>query len=147
MSPAIRRYAALLILPPIVSAFAAACGSHPPRPEGDLASASASESGAVAAPSHLLSAPGQDPDRLPTDDQLPADDAPSADGPLAAPGGEAPAAGRCDPNYDPCVPVDSDVDCAGGSGNGPSYVAGPVRVVGSDPYGLDRDGDRLGCDN
>ena len=54
---------------------------------------------------------------------------------------------RCDPNYDPCVPVDSDVDCAGGRGDGPSYVAGPVRVIGSDPYGLDRDHDGVGCDN
>jgi hypothetical protein len=55
--------------------------------------------------------------------------------------------GGCDPNYTgPCVPVDSDVDCAGGSGNGPSYVSGPVFVVGSDVYDLDRDGDGVGCD-
>lgn len=53
----------------------------------------------------------------------------------------------CDPNYEgACVPIDSDVDCAGGSGNGPSYVQGPVRVVGSDIYDLDRDGDGIGCD-
>jgi hypothetical protein len=39
------------------------------------------------------------------------------------------------------VPVDTDVDCERGSGNGPSYVAGPVRVVGDDIYHLDRDGD------
>ena len=33
----------------------------------------------------------------------------------------------CDPNYTgACVPIASDVDCAGGSGNGPAYVAGPV---------------------
>ena len=55
--------------------------------------------------------------------------------------------GRCDPNYSgACVPIASDVDCAGGSGNGPAYVRGPVRVVGSDIYGLDRDGDGIGCD-
>jgi hypothetical protein len=54
---------------------------------------------------------------------------------------------ECDPNYaGACVPIDSDVDCAGGSGNGPSYVQGPVRVVGSDIYDLDRDGDGIGCD-
>jgi len=53
---------------------------------------------------------------------------------------------QCDPNYEPCVPIDSDVDCAGGRGNGPSYVRGPVRVVGSDIYELDRDGDGIGCD-
>jgi hypothetical protein len=44
------------------------------------------------------------------------------------------------------VPIASDVDCAGGSGNGPAYVSGPVRVVGSDIYGLDRDGDGVGCE-
>jgi hypothetical protein len=56
------------------------------------------------------------------------------------------ASDACDPNYDPCVPVDSDVDCASGSGNGPSYVEGPVRVIGSDIYGLDRDRDGVGCE-
>ena len=54
--------------------------------------------------------------------------------------------GDCDPNYDPCVPVASDVDCASGSGNGPAYVEGPVRVIGDDIYGLDRDRDGLGCE-
>ncbi|TDC04899.1 hypothetical protein E1284_36210 [Actinomadura bangladeshensis] len=53
----------------------------------------------------------------------------------------------CDPNYSgACVPIASDVDCAGGSGNGPGYVSGPVRVVGSDIYDLDRDGDGIACD-
>jgi resuscitation-promoting factor RpfB len=53
----------------------------------------------------------------------------------------------CDPNYGGgCVPVASDVDCAGGSGNGPAYVQGPVTVIGSDIYDLDRDGDGIGCD-
>ncbi|NKZ07229.1 G5 domain-containing protein [Actinomadura latina] len=53
----------------------------------------------------------------------------------------------CDPNYSgACVPIASDVDCAGGSGNGPGYVQGPVRVIGDDIYDLDRDGDGVGCD-
>ncbi|GHC45565.1 hypothetical protein GCM10007315_03780 [Gemmobacter tilapiae] len=52
----------------------------------------------------------------------------------------------CDPNYSPCVPVARDVDCAGGSGNGPAYVEGPVSVIGSDIYDLDRDGDGIGCE-
>ena len=57
------------------------------------------------------------------------------------------ASGGCDSNYEgACVPIDSDVDCAGGSGNGPSYVSGPVYVVGSDVYDLDRDGDGVACD-
>ena len=52
----------------------------------------------------------------------------------------------CDPNDSGCVPIASDVDCAGGSGNGPAYVRGPVQVIGSDIYGLDRDGDGIACD-
>jgi resuscitation-promoting factor RpfB len=55
---------------------------------------------------------------------------------------------RCDPNYSgACVPIASDVDCAGGSGNGPAYVDGPVKVIGEDIYDLDRDGDGIGCDS
>jgi hypothetical protein len=58
-----------------------------------------------------------------------------------------PTAGQCDPNYSgACVPIASDVDCAGGSGNGPAYVKGPVQVIGKDIYGLDADGDGVGCE-
>jgi len=55
---------------------------------------------------------------------------------------------ECDPNYEgDCVPIASDVDCAGGSGNGPAYVRGPVYVVGSDIYDLDgNDNDGIGCE-
>lgn len=53
----------------------------------------------------------------------------------------------CDPNYSgACVPIASDVDCAGGSGNGPEYVSGPVYIVGDDIYELDRDGDGVACE-
>ncbi|MGQ0566141.1 MAG: hypothetical protein ACT4OK_13880 [Gemmobacter sp.] len=53
----------------------------------------------------------------------------------------------CDPNYEgACVPVASDVDCASGSGNGPAYVDGPVYVVGTDIYDLDRNNDGVGCE-
>ena len=54
----------------------------------------------------------------------------------------------CHPSYlDECVPVGvEDVDCRGGSGNGPYYV-GRVRVVGPDVYDLDRDGDGIGCES
>ncbi len=55
--------------------------------------------------------------------------------------------GGCAPGYSPCVPVASDVDCAGGGGDGPAYVDGPIRVTGSDPYELDRDGDGIACDS
>ncbi len=53
---------------------------------------------------------------------------------------------QCDPNYSGCVPVASDVDCKGGSGNGPAYVAGPIRVTGTDIYGLDNDKDGIACE-
>jgi hypothetical protein len=55
--------------------------------------------------------------------------------------------GDCHPSYSgQCVPQASDVDCAGGSGNGPAYVTGPVQVIGSDVYELDRDGDGVACE-
>ncbi|MEU5783593.1 G5 domain-containing protein [Micromonospora lupini] len=53
---------------------------------------------------------------------------------------------NCDPNYSPCVPIASDVDCLPGSGNGPAYVRGTVKVIGDDIYDLDRDNDGYGCD-
>ncbi|WP_454855278.1 G5 domain-containing protein [Promicromonospora soli] len=53
---------------------------------------------------------------------------------------------NCDPNYSDCVPIASDVDCEGGSGNGPAYVSGPVRVTGTDIYDLDADGNGVGCE-
>jgi hypothetical protein len=49
--------------------------------------------------------------------------------------------------YSPCLPPGPDVDCAGGSGDGPRYVNGPVYVNGRDPYGLDSDGDGVGCED
>lgn len=53
---------------------------------------------------------------------------------------------QCDLNYSGCVPIASDVDCAGGTGNGPAYVKGPVKVIGKDIYGLDKDRDGIGCE-
>ena len=53
----------------------------------------------------------------------------------------------CEPNYSgACVPIASDVDCAGGSGNGPAYVDGPVYVIATDIYDLDSDNDGVGCE-
>ena len=57
-----------------------------------------------------------------------------------------PAGGSCHPSYSPCVPIASDVDCLGGSGDGPEYVAGPVDVIGPDEYRLDADHDGIGCE-
>jgi hypothetical protein len=62
-------------------------------------------------------------------------------------GSDVSPAERCDPNYTPCVPLDTDVDCEDGEGDGPSYVPGPVRVVGNDPYRLDGDRDGVGCES
>jgi hypothetical protein len=59
-------------------------------------------------------------------------------------------AARCTPGYSPCIPLKrSDVDCRGGSGNGPRYTkAGVVYKVkrGKDRYGLDADKDGKGCE-
>lgn len=51
----------------------------------------------------------------------------------------------CHPNYAGCLPIGVDVDCVGGHGNGPAFT-GRVQVIGSDVYGLDRDGDGIGCE-
>lgn len=40
----------------------------------------------------------------------------------------------------------TDYDCAGGRGDGPYYVYGPKYVGSYDPYGLDADGDGMGCE-
>ena len=55
---------------------------------------------------------------------------------------------NCTPGYSPCIPPGSDVDCRGGSGNGPRYTKRGVvyTVRGSDPYGLDADNDGKGCE-
>ena len=60
---------------------------------------------------------------------------------------KAEAESNCDPNYSgACLnPASYDYDCAGGSGNGPDYT-GTVTVVGEDHYGLDADGDGVGCE-
>jgi hypothetical protein len=61
--------------------------------------------------------------------------------------GSSSGSSGCDPNYaGACVPIASDVDCAGGKGNGPAYVQGPVRVIGQDIYRLDADHDGIGCE-
>jgi hypothetical protein len=54
---------------------------------------------------------------------------------------------NCDPSYPTKCLHDGigDYDCAGGSGNGPNYVDGPIKVLAPDPFGLDSDGDGVGC--
>jgi hypothetical protein len=63
--------------------------------------------------------------------------------------------GSCHPSYVGGVDVATggciranvgDYDCAGGSGNGPNYARGPVRVVGPDVFALDGDRDGTACE-
>lgn len=56
------------------------------------------------------------------------------------------ASNICDPNYSGCVPIATDVDCAGGGGNGPEYVRGPIQVIGQDIYHMDGDHDGIACE-
>jgi hypothetical protein len=60
---------------------------------------------------------------------------------------EAAEESACDPSYvGECLQDGiGDYDCAEGSGDGPNYVYSPVEVVGADPFGLDEDGDGVGC--
>ncbi len=69
--------------------------------------------------------------------------------PKAPPPPSPPTENNCDPNYKgACLdPNAYDYDCAGGEGDGPNYVSGPVYVVGDDPFDLDRDGDRVACES
>lgn len=75
--------------------------------------------------------------------------APTTRATVARPAAAAPS-GNCHPSYSgACVPTGfSDVDCAGGSGNGPGYVSGKdFRVVGPDVYGLDANRDGIACES
>ncbi|WP_412540518.1 hypothetical protein R8Z50_32685 [Longispora sp. K20-0274] len=109
----------------------------------------------------VWSAPALASDIVPAPDSVTT--APATNGASAAPGGSQtqpgvtqpnalPGAGaqlgpQCDPNYGGvCVPIATDVDCAGGPGNGPAFVRGPVSVIGTDIYGLDADHDGIGCE-
>lgn len=56
----------------------------------------------------------------------------------------------CHPSYQgACLPPDApDVDCAGGSGNGPAYATETdFVVVGPDVYDLDGDGHGYACES
>jgi len=84
----------------------------------------------------------------PTTTHPPATAAPATHPPATKPPPTEPPASNCDPAYpDACLHDGiGDYDCAGGSGNGPNYVAGPIRVRPPDPFGLDSDHDGIGCE-
>jgi hypothetical protein len=69
---------------------------------------------------------------------------------VAKPKPTPPPPQNCTPGYSPCLVYHggADYDCYGGSGNGPYYTEPGVSytVSGSDPYGLDADGDGVGCE-
>lgn len=54
----------------------------------------------------------------------------------------------CDPSYEgACLdPEAYDYDCAGGEGDGPEYVEGPIAIVGEDHFDLDGNGDGIACE-
>ena len=60
--------------------------------------------------------------------------------PAPAPTTTPAPSGNCDPNYTPCIPpYPPDLDCPD--------IGHSVTVIGSDPHGLDRDGDGHGCES
>jgi hypothetical protein len=68
-------------------------------------------------------------------------------GPAQVSAARADAPRSCVPGYSVCLnPKVSDYDCAGGLGDGPRCVYGPIRVTGSDPFFLDFDGNGIGCE-
>lgn len=90
-----------LTLSAVLSAFTlAGCGSHPSRDESVPADTDLPRVRTLAGTSRLLPATPEGGSGLPT-----ANDPPPVAGDDLAP------AERCDSNYDPCVPIDSDVDC------------------------------------
>jgi hypothetical protein len=85
------------------------------------------------------------PTALPTAVPVIVHAAPPTPAPTVAP---PPAAPTCSSSYvGVCLtPGIGDYDCAGGSGNGPNYIKGPFQVVPPDEFGLDADGDGIGCE-
>jgi hypothetical protein len=130
--------------------FGTIAGVSSPSKNNTAAQAKNDTSTKAQSESNLVSPePEPQPDPVPVPVPPPLSPAPVAKPAPAltpAPQPQPQASNNCDPNYSGCVPIASDVDCTGGSGNGPAYVAGPVHVIGSDIYGLDRDGDGIGCE-
>jgi hypothetical protein len=89
-----------------------------------------------------------EPTTAPAATAAPATPPPTTRPPTTRPRATRPPA-NCDPAYpDNCLHDGiGDYDCAGGSGKGPNYVDGPIRVLSPDPFGLDSDHDGVGCES
>ncbi|WP_322761267.1 hypothetical protein [Frankia sp. Cr2] len=122
-------------------------GEIPPAPQPAVAVATTSASAASAA-GNAATAPTTHPVSRPST-QAAAQAPAAAPAPRPATTAAAAPAGNCDPAYpDVCLHDGiGDYDCAGGSGDGPNYVRGPLRVRSPDPFGLDHDHDGTGCEN
>ena len=136
----------------LVAGLFAACGPHPPAERAEPTTVPArptTTEDTSPAPTITAAPPAAAPTTVaPTTTTTPPTTAvprTTVPTPTRPPATAAPAQ-SCTPGYDPCIPPGDDVDCAGGGGNGPRYVTGPVKVTGSDPYGLDRDHDGVGCE-
>ncbi len=79
---------------------------------------------------------------------VPATAAPRPAAPPPPPAPRVDPRAGCDPSYpDVCLRDGvGDYDCEGGSGNGPNYVHGPLRVLQPDPFRLDGNHDGTGCE-
>ncbi|WP_322770704.1 hypothetical protein [Frankia sp. Cr1] len=123
-------------------------GEIPAAPQPAVAVATTSASAAVSAAGNAATAPTTHPVSRPSAQaagQAPA----AAPAPRPATTAAAAPAGNCDPAYpDVCLHDGiGDYDCAGGTGDGPNYVRGPLRVRSPDPFKLDGNHDGTGCEN
>jgi hypothetical protein len=132
----------------LVSAVTAGCGEKAPE-LGDASSAAAVAPSSSTTPAPTTTAAPTTTKARPTTTRRATTTTrrPTTTTHRAAPT-TAPPTRNCDPAYpDRCLHDGiGDYDCAGGSGNGPNYVTGPIRVRPPDPFGLDADGDGVGCE-
>lgn len=126
----------------MLSLIAAGCDATVPD-QSNIESSNGQQSSIIPPQTEPPQTPEPIPTPIPSTDQVPAlTPPPKTETPRPTPK----PVSSCDPNYSGCVPIASDVDCAGGSGNGPAYVNGPITVIGSDIYDLDRDHDGIACE-
>ncbi|MBW4719070.1 hypothetical protein [Saccharothrix obliqua] len=134
--------------------IATIANSTTPRPTANTAPTTPLSTTTAAPTTTTTAAPTTTTPSPTTTTQPPAAPPPVTQPPVIAPPEPAPAPvepppvpqSPCHPNYGGCVPIASDVDCAGGKGNGPEYVQGPIDVLGPDVYDLDNDHNGVACE-